>query len=517
MAHDNKKVVLKGQAAIELWLQGREAWNKWVEENPVADVSFHKADFTKYGVVPFENYKFPKGSVDFSQAQFGAGDVDFTQAQFGDGGVYFRETQFGEGDVYFIMAQFGNGYVDFAKAQFGEGDVYFGEAQFGNSDVNFAQAQLGEGDVNFAHAQFGEGEVYFGHARFGSGEVSFKNVDFGDGDVIFSKVIFGNGPIYFNESKFGAGHVYFNSAQFGENNVYFYQVQFGGQYTSFAKAQFEGNVYFNASIVSGMFAFSDIRNVHKARTVSFKYTTFESAVNLGGNRFSCVPDFTNTKLSHQLSLSHFTVNPRKRNSDRFVINFIIALQRFCFGHKLKHSRVKKALELSNKFPWVGKITAVDKKDIDRIRRLKELAETNKHHKLALDLHIEEMKCSRWIETTSKRALFAEFLFEKFGDYGRSIQRPLVGIAATGVLCSPIYYFNSTVKEPLFTDALYYSFSQMLHLIPSSRTGRSELAIKLFESTDKIPNHIFLLSWAQSLISIALVFLVGLALRNRFRV
>ncbi|MGA4608703.1 hypothetical protein [Pseudoalteromonas maricaloris] len=128
-----------------------------------------------------------------------------------------------------------------------------------------------------------------------------------------------------------------------------------------------------------------------------------------------------------------------------------------------------------------------------------------------------MKCSRWIENTSKRALFAEFLFEKFGDYGRSIQRPLVGMAVTGVLCSPIYYFNSTVKERSFTDAMYYSFSQMLHLIPSSKTGRSELAIKLFGSTDQIPNHIFLLSWAQSLISIALVFLVGLALRNRFRV
>ncbi|MDK2594226.1 hypothetical protein [Pseudoalteromonas obscura] len=591
---DNKKTELEGQAAIERWLKGVDAWNKWVEENPVADVSFAGADFSQYNKVSFMDYIFPKGDVRFNNAQFGEGEVDFEGAQFGEGDVRFNNAQFGEGGVSFFKAKFGEGDVSFFKAQFGEGDVSFSNAQFGEGDVSFSNAQFGEGYVRFSNAQFGEGDVSFFNAQFGEGDVSFFTAKFGEGDVSFNNAQFGEGEVDFAGAQFGEGCVSFNNAQFGEGDVSFYYAQLGEGYVNFATAKFGdgdvsffkakfgdggvnffkakfgegdvdftdvqfgegsvnfsraqfgegdvnflgaqfgegdvnfsnvqfgmGDVSFESIKLSGQFNFMDVTRTERINSLSFKFATFDGPLCLDNHNFNCVPDFTNTKLSHQLSLSHFTVSNKLTHKGYLIPHSLIILKKLWFGSELKHSKIKSSLKLSKKLskklPWLSKTTAADKQDIDRLRRLKELAETNKHHKLALDLHIEEMKSSRWIETTSKRALLAEFLFEKFGDYGRSIQRPLLGITFLGFLCSPIYYYSSSVKNPLWSDAIYYSFSQMLHLIPSSRTGRSELAKRLFEKAELIPNHIFLLSWSQSLASIALVFLLGLALRNRFRI
>ena len=83
-------MVLAGQDAIDLWQQGADAWNDWVAENPVADVDFSGVDFTKYGGVSFEGFRFPKGKKDFSETVFGDGIVGFYGADFGDGDVRFR-------------------------------------------------------------------------------------------------------------------------------------------------------------------------------------------------------------------------------------------------------------------------------------------------------------------------------------------------------------------------------------------------------------------------------------------
>ncbi|MDK1310265.1 pentapeptide repeat-containing protein [Pseudoalteromonas ardens] len=578
MARDDNKTVLEGQAAIDLWRKGPDVWNTWVDENPIADVDFHCVDFTMYSAVSFEHYKFPIGVVDFSYSRFGKGDisfhsvqfdegkvdfsntnfedgnVDFSHSHFGKGNVDFYGARFGEGNVYFLCVNFGEGNTDFSKARFGKGDLDFYHAQFGNGDVTFSATHFNDGtvdfsgvhfergDVSFNGTQFGEGDIFFCDSKFGEGYVDYCGVQFGKGIVDFSGVQFGNGYVNFSHTKFGQGNVDFSSAlfgkghvdfygaQFAEGDVSFYNVQFGDGDVNFSDTQYGvGNVYFRYTLfgkgvvnfsainTSGQFHFSDVRGATLIKSLSFKFTTFDGPVSLDNNNFDCIPDFTNTKLSHQLSLSHFIVKPKMISKGKILSKLMLRVQKVWFGSQFTYSRKKRTLKLSKKLPWLCKVAAADKQDIDRIRRLKELAETNKHHKLALDLHVEEMKCSRWIETTSKRALFVEFLFDKFGDYGRSIQRPFTGLAMIGALCSPIYYFSRTEEAATITDALYYSFAQMLHLIPSSRASRTEFVSRLFESTDKIPDHVFLLSWFQSLTSIALVFLIGLALRNRFRI
>ena len=74
------KIILKGEAVLALWRQGKKAWNQWVEDNPVADIDFSKVDFGKERTeakreIDFIEFNFPKGVVSFIKAQFGEGDV----------------------------------------------------------------------------------------------------------------------------------------------------------------------------------------------------------------------------------------------------------------------------------------------------------------------------------------------------------------------------------------------------------------------------------------------------------
>ena len=77
MADAEERVVLAGRDAIGLWRQSRVALNTWVEENPVADIDFSEAGFSKYGSVPFDGFHFPTGKKDFLEIVFGNGNVSF--------------------------------------------------------------------------------------------------------------------------------------------------------------------------------------------------------------------------------------------------------------------------------------------------------------------------------------------------------------------------------------------------------------------------------------------------------
>lgn len=515
----NKKVTLKGQDAIDLWQKGLEEWNQYVEDNPESDIDFSKCDFTNFNDVSFEEYMFPNGKVNFNftkfgngdvsfnDANFGDGDVSFVGAKFGDGYVGFHNANFGVGDVVFKVAKFGDGNVIFTGAKFGDGNVSFYDANFGDGNVDFDRAKFGDGNVEFRGAEFGDGDVSFIGAKFGNGHTVFSRTKFGDGDVEFGLAKFGDGVVNFTGAKFGGGDVGFNAVKFGEGNVLFNQAEFG-----------EGDVAFGYAIIEGAFIIKNLKNCSLIKSLNFNFSTFNGPVNIEDNEFNCIPDFTNTKLTNQLNLEHFQTTPNKKNHSNLLIPVFVFFYKALWGQSLKFSYKKRAIKLARKFTIFNKTIISDKKDISRIRRLKELAETNKHHKLALDLHVEEIKSSRWIETTSKRTLFAEYLFQVFGDFGRSLQRPFLGLISTWVAFTPVYFYASNMGGESFkklSDSAVFSFAQMLPLAPISRDAKKETLKSLYN--DDMPNWIIGIAGFQSLISIALVFLIGLALRNRFRI
>jgi hypothetical protein len=65
------------------------------------------------------------------------------------------------------------------------------------------------------------------------------------------------------------------------------------------------------------------------------------------------------------------------------------------------------------------------------------------------------------------------------------------------------------------EALSFSGGQILPIIPSSRLARSEGVTSLFHGDLSFGLHVA--TFIQSIISLLLLFLIGLALRNRFRI
>jgi hypothetical protein len=473
------KITLKGEAALALCRQGKAAWNQWVEDNPDVDVDFYWVDFGKERNeettdIDFKGFKFPKGGVSFRSALFGEGNVSFNKAQFGEGNVDFCYAQFGVGTVDFSYSQFGNGNVYFSDTQFGDGWVNFTGIQLGKGKAYFVQAQFGIGPINFSLAQFGEGEVAFINASFGEGQVNFGGTEFGGGNVDFSGAHFNGGNIDFSNTKFRGGNITFIATQFGKGNVNFQGANFGNGTVCFNQATFEGSANFSLLV-----------NIGLADSLSFKGASFDKNLDLSGNILSCVVDLTGTKTVNHVSLDDL----------------------HC---QLPVERIKRGPFVFNK--------AQDPDDIARLRRLKEIAENNKDHERALAFHADEMRAKRWHKNSTRTGPLFDYTFDKLSNYGRSELRPLVWLSVLWFLFGCYYFLVSgnvwIDAGKKFAEAMAFSGSQMLPIVPGSRVASMEgLTILFFNNLSPL---LHLVTFIQSIMSLMLIFLIGLALRNRFR-
>ena len=526
--------------AVRLWLKGKDAWNKWVEENPECDVDFSIVDFSKIrgrganeeiyfayfwfpkGGVSFSEAQFGEGSVDFSNAKFGGGDVNFfgtlfgkgnvnfSFAQFGEGDVDFSKTRFGKGDVDFSYAQFGEGNVDFSSTQFGEGNVDFSKtrfwegnvsftlAQFGKGIVNFYKAQFGEGKVSFTLARFGEGNVLFSESRFGEGDVDFSHTQFGEGEVFFYKTRFGEGDVDFSKTQFregnvdfsntqfGEGKVSFTLAQFGEGNVNFSEAQFGEGNVDFLGAKFDEDVNFQLIQVGGNLILRELEESSEITSFLMKGASVDGLLSLSDNTFNCVPDLTETNIKHDVELQ--TLNVR-----------------------LKRER------LNRKGLWAEK--SQDSRDIERLRKLKQIAENNKHHEAALRFHADEMRAKRWHKKEVGGFGFLgsvlDLLYSTACRYGQSIARPFIGLAITWCcfFAAFQYFIISQSKNTDWLKTAIFVISNSLPFISVAKEVRKDFSELYFAES---MNLYYSLVITQAVFSLLFVFLIGLGLRNRFR-
>lgn len=430
--------------AVRLWLKGKDAWNKWVEENPECYVDFSEVDFgylreqCNNDDISFSLFKFPNGNVDFSAAQFGEGNVDFSH------------TQFVEGDVDFSGAQFGEGYVDFYKAQFGEGNVLFSYAQFG------------EGNVLFSNVQFGEGYVFFSYAQFGEGNMFFSGAQFGEGNVNFYKALFGKGNVNFYETQFGEGNV------------------------DFSRAQFDEDVNFQLIQVGGNLILRELEESSEITSFSMMGASIDGLLSLSNNAFNCVPDLTETNIKHDVELQ--TLNVR-----------------------LKRER------LNRKGFWVEK--SQDSRDIERLRKLKQIAENNKHHEAALRFHADEMRAKRWHKKEDGGFGFfgsvLDLLYSAACRYGQSIARPFIGLAITWCcfFAAFQYFIISQCKNADWIKTAIFVISNSLPFISVAKEVRKDFSELYFAES---LNLYYSLVITQAVFSLLFVFLIGLGLRNRFR-
>lgn len=431
---------LEGKAALDLWRQGREAWNSWINLHPKADISF----------VEF----------DFSTERDNEGNLSFAGYHFGDGIISFCEATFGDGDVDFSGATFGKGLVDFSMATFGEGDVNFRDIKFGSSNIYFVGTHFGDGILSFSSSTFPNSNVIFSWATFGASKLYFSEVTAGDGEVKFDATSFGNSEIFFEKAKLG--------------KLTFLPKKIGSSYIEAEGLSIKSRaIFFLSPSTANLKSF----NLHSA--------SFDGPLTLTGD-LGVIPDLRATRYSHQVDLSALNVKlPRTWQG---------------FGWPPKLSRV-----------------AEDPEDGARLRRLKEIAETNKDHQAALRFSADENRAKRWIETSWAGSVL-DMAFSAFSDYGQNILRPFVALIVLTAASMGLYKTLATETSADgwagWAQGAVLSASNSLPFLPQSRDLREDALTALYGKDPGL--WIDALMIFQGALSFVFLFLIGLGLRNRFR-
>ena len=273
----------------------------------------------------------------------------------------------------------------------------------------------------------------------------------------------------FSGAEFGNGNVNFWNARFGEGTVNFWNARFGDGAVSFDSVKFEGPAGFS-HLTQASSAFS-FRNAHFGQSLTLS----------SKNHFTCVPDFINTHMGHHMSLRGVHLLPQLKTGPE---------------------------------------------DIGRFCRLKELAEGQKDHERALEFKAQEILATRQHQNKGL-AKILPWCFEKGSNYGRSVLRPLVGLTGVWLVFGFLYSSLSAWCSQSITafygqlwNGLAFSASQMFSLVPGFRESREAALKALFPGMPpdvlSLPGGFSALTFFQGLLAMALLFLLGLALRNRFR-
>ncbi|KPW01827.1 pentapeptide repeat-containing protein [Pseudoalteromonas sp. P1-11] len=303
---------------------------------------------------------------------------------------------------------------------------------------------------------------------------SFYNAEF-QNSIVFSDCNFkGNTLFTFSHFEMLA---YFPSTTFHEVVGFDHSTFAGG--THFKNTKFLcKEVYFEYINCTDTFDFDEL-DAKKVITLSFKGSVFEKDFNISGH-FKCVPDLRSTKLNHHTDLT----------------SMIYTLNR------------KKVF-----FTPIKKVT--DTLDIGRLCRLKELAEQNKSHDMALAFHADELRAKRWGRLNIVQSVM-DIIYSVTSNYGQSIMRPLLLLVISFLLFNSYVISKSDIEiKSAYKPAATLSIATITPFLSISKEARGHSAQVLFEK--QLPENFYLYSYAYASSSFLFLFLVGLGLRNRFRI
>jgi len=516
------------------------------------------------GAAQFSSAEFG-GEAQFNFAKFG-GEAQFSSAEFG-GVAQFGSASFG-GVAQFHFAKFG-GVAQFASAKFG-GVAQFGSASFGdeaqfNSAMFGGVAQFGSasfgGEAQFHFASFG-GEAQFHFAKFGS-VAWFDSASFGD-QAQFDSVEFG-GVAQFSSAMFG-DNAQFSSASFG-GVAQFGSAMFGGE-AQFSSAEFGGVAQFNSAEFGGVAQFGSAKfrdfadwELSEFRgTTSFAGAQWDADTHYGrsfkGARFRDVADFETTNFSAFAAFDEATFEKRLilsepsggKNPDDLFTSARLSVERATVTD----------CEASAEDKDDTRPAVTVKFDVEN-QRWSELAGGYRVAKKAMEAQGDFEREQRYYRfevqarlkrpsTTIAERVAAGF-YGWFSDFGASIGRPFAGLGAFIAAFALIYlglavaFGDATISGPhdLYFDkgfpyvhttpvadttwqALEFSLTNAFRPLyalatkaPENLAGARLAEQLLFAESGALRNFVRILIIFQSLLSVILAFLFGLAVRRKFQI
>jgi uncharacterized protein YjbI with pentapeptide repeats len=291
---------------LALALAGREIWNAWRADYPT---EWEEASQTWRRAVRWTDPRWPQNPVQLASVP----DIQFSGFNFGDGAdfsnqrvhvarvVKFDDAAFGDG-TRFYGTVFSNG-VSFRRTCFGR------RACFTNLQIEGGNVLAAEPDwICFEGAKFGD-EALLDHLRFywqqsrdEIPQVSFKGCTFGDRTrILVERLEPSFRSICFDGSKFG-NDANLSRASFGES-AFFRHCIFGNN-TSFAEAMVRAAEFSESQFASGVnFRGDEFGAISFVGTcfgglADFSNRKFTARANFRKARFGTVPLFHNCEL-HQ--------------------------------------------------------------------------------------------------------------------------------------------------------------------------------------------------------------------------
>ncbi|RVU37963.1 hypothetical protein EOI86_01260 [Hwanghaeella grinnelliae] len=553
-----------------LFKQGKEAWNAWADE-----MLTQRKAFAEEGAWP-EGKRPPEGNdqidawqaqarADFSEQEFGKGDGDFNdfvfpfRADFSEatlkGNAAFSGATF-KGDADFIGATF-TGNAGFGGATF-KGNAYFSGATF-KGDADFIGATF-TGNAGFGGATF-KGNAYFigatftGNAGFGgatfTGDADFIGATFkGDADFI--------GATFTGNAGFG-GATFEGGAGFGgatfKGNAYFIGATFTGN-AGFGGATFEGGAGFSAGTFSGTTSFRDARFLGEYADVSFEAAKSERAFTLQGSTFATVPDFSQMDFNQAPRVDNLRLHPRRLGR----------LWRFYHGDPRDNRPFGERLMTGTLSVFKGRNRAEPNNLAARYRALRRLADEGHDHKLEQEFFADELRAHQFHDYWFLHPqLYAIWIYEALSNIGRSLVLPLAWMAFCLFLFTGVYLQASQSKDFGYLSALQSIAGAASPELECASDGKydRDLQRPVFErlpgdpvssawslsarnslifaggvlgQTNRqiqaclygvqniggrkepaVPTFVAVMGTTQTILSLILIFLFGLALRNNFKI
>lgn len=554
------------EETLKLWKQGKEAWNAWAEDmleerkaledrgewdvtvfpfgveipaNEITEQWFTDAravfssketPHTFPEATSFEGWLFPSVS-EWSAATF-EGLARFDNTTF-KGSAQFSNVTF-ESNAQFDNTTF-EGFAQFKSATF-KGDADFddatvkGSAQFDNAAVR--------GSAQFNNVTF-EGTAQFENVTF-EDFAQFDETTFEE-DTHFNKATFKSFAQFDKVTFESFGR--FNNASF-EGNTQFNNVTFEG-FAGFEDATFKGDAQFNNATFASSAGFEDATFESDAQ---FNSVCFEKPTRFSGAQFNANTSFNSAQIKQAFDLSgaRFKEVPDFRQTHCEEAPLLDDVHINSTSTKQRKSSHEPDFTVTANY-----------------RALKRLAIQGHDHKHEVQFFAEELRAQRimvhkrfgwdwWLST----------LFAATSDYGRSILRPIAWWIPVMLISALSYLLTALpAKAPSgWVDAIFQSVVSWYHGIQLALPTRLHIswlpeatefqqtmckggsvvaaAYNLAASKGLIIPGIadrtliiqaydcfydgdvpFAISWImgiQTLLSAALLFLLLLGIRNRFK-
>jgi uncharacterized protein YjbI with pentapeptide repeats len=496
------------------------------------EVSFQGAVFNE--ALSLKNTTF-KAAARFSQARFGGAvyldgttftsDVHMNAAVF-DRRLLLSGVKF-EGNLNFDDATFSQGLdaanfdfdfrVSFAKAKFSQ-HTTFEKSTFSNKVI--FQGAAFAGTASFKQATFalapeaGQVESIFQSVRF-ERAAEFSSAHF-IRPALFIATVF-NQTADFSRCEFSAtasfnGSHFVDDANFGAtkfNELCSFERTAFDASANFSEALFRENIRCTETKFGGTTYFE---NVVSSADVDFIKSTFHDRIYFDRSTFDGSADFSAVKFDGRLS--SFAQAKFSRVPDLRTARF--AFPPDLHGTSIAYSRCLK--------PIVKRLlgTAEHPQDAARYRKLKQMSADAKDHEREIAFFAAELKAKRFHETIGFFPNALNILYGSLSDYGRSVARPFAWLAASTITAMAAVGMTSSTKLDALTElqALFaVSFSNSALLLGGDKwLLRAEaLDVLGYHNGKTLGLSGELLAYGQSAFSLLLFVLVGLAIRNRFRI